>query len=120
MGQQHEPTDENRTKVEHFKIAGLNNDEIAAQLGIDRKTLAKYYEINLTHGRNNMKGAILGALMKKVRAGDTASIIFASKTIVGLKETQVQEFVAPTMVIKPPSGEAVPMPPIHKSVKAVE
>lgn len=113
MGQRHEPTDILRLKVEHFKIAGMTNEQIAAQLGIDPTTLVKYYSVNLEHGRNNMKGVIIGALMQKVLAGDTASIIFASKTIVGLKETQVQEFVAPTMVIKPPSGKAEPMPPIH-------
>lgn len=113
MGTPHIPTAEQRTAIKYFKVAGMTNEQIARQFNIDTKTLAKHYRFELDHGLDHLKGVIIGALMTKVMSGDTASIIFASKTICGLKETHVQEYAPPNIMIQTPDGVSEPMPIIH-------
>lgn len=110
----HNVTDNTRQAVKYMKIAGATNEQVADYLGISDETLRKYYKSDLDHGRRHCQQIIVGALFKKVMAGDTASIIFACKTICGLKESAPVDVVIPQMIINPPAGERPnPVPPIH-------
>lgn len=107
-------TDETKMQVMCYVQMGVTQDRIAQHMGISANTLRKYYAFELEYARENIQNVVMGQLMKKVLDGNTSCVIFASKTICGLKETQAHEFIKPAMVIKPPEGERpYPLPPIH-------
>jgi hypothetical protein len=47
----HEPTDENRRLISTLCGIGVPQKMIAAQIGIDEKTLKKYYDDDMSKGR---------------------------------------------------------------------
>lgn len=106
-------TDDTKMKVMCFVQMGITQGRIAQHLGISEPTLRKYYAHELEHGRETLQTLVMGKLMKKVLEDEnTSCIIFAAKTICGLKETMGHEFVKPVMVIKPPDNLGPP-PPAH-------
>ncbi len=89
----HQPTSEGRELVKLHAIVGTRQEVIAGLLGIDEKTLRKYYRKELDHSKAQANAVIGGALFNKAKAGDTAAQIFWMKTQAGWKETTVSEVV---------------------------
>jgi hypothetical protein len=85
---EHTPTDETRDQVLRGVIAGVDQDRIAAILGIAPKTLRKHYRDELDHGKAKANMAVGGSLYQKAIGGDTTAAIFWAKTQMGWRETQ--------------------------------
>ena len=85
----HRPTAVTRNLVQIHATVGTRQEIIADLLDIDSKTLRKHYRKELDHSKARANAEIGGALFKKARAGDTASMIFWMKTQAGWKETTV-------------------------------
>jgi hypothetical protein len=84
----HAPTPGNRQTVQLHATIGTPQELIADIIGIDPKTLRKYYRIELDHATAQANATIGGALFNKAKAGDTAAMIFWMKTRAGWREKQ--------------------------------
>ena len=82
----HEPTDLTRETVQMHTIVGTPQADVARVLGIDAKTLRKYYRDELDLGKAEANATIGGTLFKKAKGGDTAAMIFWMKTRAGWRE----------------------------------
>jgi hypothetical protein len=87
----HKPTDESRRMVESTSGLGLPHEQIAILVGIDDKTLRKYYRTELDTGKAKANGQIAKTLFSKAVAGDTTSLIWWTKTQMKWAETQKHE-----------------------------
>lgn len=76
----HEPTPETRHLVQLHATVGTPQATIADILGIDDKTLRKYYREELDQAEARANATIGGALFNKAKGGDTAAMIFWMKT----------------------------------------
>lgn len=83
----HEPTPELRHIVQLHATIGTRQDDIAAVLGIDPKTLRLHYRDELDLATAKANAVIGGALFNKAKNGDTKAMIFWMKTRAGWKET---------------------------------
>lgn len=84
----HEPSKESRQLVQLHTTIGTPQDVIADILGIDKKTLIKYYREELDQAMARANAAVGGALFNKATKGDTAAMIFWMKTRAGWREKQ--------------------------------
>ena len=91
MSDSHIPTDESRKMVESTTGLGLPHESIAVLVGIDDKTLRKHYRIELDTGKAKANGQIAKTLFSKALAGDTASLIWWTKSQMRWSETVKQE-----------------------------
>jgi len=87
----HEPTDEKRKLVESTSGLGLPHEQIAMLVGIDDKTLRKYYRQELNLGKAKANSQIAKTLYQKATAGDTTSLIWWTKAQMRWSETVKQE-----------------------------
>ena len=87
----HEPTDEKRKLVESTSGLGLPHEQIAILVGIDDKTLRKYYRTELDTGKAKANGQIAKTLFSKAVAGDTTSLIWWTKSQMRWSETVKNE-----------------------------
>jgi len=87
----HEPTDEKRKLVESTSGLGLPHEQIAILVGIDDKTLRKYYRTELDTGKAKANGQIAKTLFSKAVADDTTSLIWWTKSQMRWSETVRQE-----------------------------
>lgn len=94
----HEPTVANREAVKLHAMVGTPQDVIAGMLGIDPKTLRKYYREELDHSLAQANAVIGGSLFNKAKAGDTAAQIFWMKTRARWRETSVVEHAGPLII----------------------
>lgn len=85
----HKPTDATRQTVQLHTTVGTTQTIIADILGIDEKTLRRYYREELDVSKAKANATIGGALFNKAKGGDTAAMIFWMKTQAGWKETTV-------------------------------
>lgn len=83
----HEPTKETRQTVQQHTTIGTRQEDVARILGIDSKTLRKYYRDELDLAKCKANATIGGALFNKAKAGDTSAMIFWMKTQAGWRET---------------------------------
>jgi DNA-binding XRE family transcriptional regulator len=83
----HAPTDAQRQLVQLHATVGTTQDMIARVIGIDTKTLRKHYRDELDLSMVLANATIGGALFKKAKGGDTASMIFWLKTRARWRET---------------------------------
>lgn len=87
-GGPHIPTDATRAQVEALAgLVGLPQSEIAKYLGIDEKTLRKYYRAELNLSATQTSAAVAKALYTKAVNGDTTAMIFWLKTRTRWRET---------------------------------
>lgn len=84
----HEPSKESRQLVQLHATIGTPQAVIADILGIDGKTLTKYYREELDQATARANAAVGGALFNKAKSGDTAAMIFWMKTRAGWREKQ--------------------------------
>jgi predicted transcriptional regulator len=91
MSDAHIPTDENRKMVESTSGLGLPHEQIAILVGIDDKTLRKYYRAELDMGKAKANGQIAKTLYSKALAGDTTSLIWWTKSQMRWSETVKNE-----------------------------
>ena len=87
----HKPTDETRRMVESTSGLGLPHEQIAILVGIDDKTLRKYYRTELDLGKAKANGQIAKTLFGKATGGDTTALIWWTKTQMRWAETQKHE-----------------------------
>lgn len=83
----HEPTRATRELVQLHTMVGTRQEVIADIIGIDPKTLRKYYRDELDQSKAKANATIGGALFNKAKSGDTAAMIFWMKTQAGWRET---------------------------------
>ena len=91
MNREHEPTLESRKLVESTSGLGLPHESIAVLVGIDDKTLRKYYREELDRGKAVAHSNIAKTLYQKAVAGDTTSLIWWTKSQMRWSETVRQE-----------------------------
>ena len=91
MNHAHEPTQESRKLVESTSGLGLPHESIAVLVGIDDKTLRKYYREELDRGKAVAHSNIAKTLYQKAVAGDTTSLIWWTKSQMRWSETVRQE-----------------------------
>ena len=87
----HEPSDASRQLVNIHSTIGTRHDTLARLIGIDVKTMYKYYRDELDLGMARANAVIGGALFNKAKNGDTTAQIFWMKTRCGWRETNVLE-----------------------------
>lgn len=88
---EHQPTDENKRLVESSSGLGLPHEMIAALIGIDDKTLRKWYRTELDMGKAKASGQIAKTLYNKAISGDTTALIWWTKSQLRWSETVKQE-----------------------------
>lgn len=76
MAARHEPTEKTRAKVKALASVGTTRNEIAANLGIDYKTLMKHYSEQLTGTASSASAMVAQQLLKKASTGDSAAAMF--------------------------------------------
>lgn len=111
----HEPTRATRELVQLHTMVGTTQEALASIIGIDPKTLRKYYRDELDHSKAKANATIGGALFNKARSGDTAAMIFWMKTQAGWKETNVNEHTSPDGSMSMPSRIEIVAPKIENS-----
>lgn len=73
----HEPTDRSRAEVTALAQYGVIESEIAKYIGIDAKTLRKYYREELDKAHIKANTAVANALFKQAtQQGNVSAIIF--------------------------------------------
>ena len=87
----HVPNDKTRKLVENTSGLGLPHEQIGILVGIDDKTLRKYYRNELDSGKAKANGQIAKTLYSKAVGGDTTSLIWWTKTQMKWAETQKHE-----------------------------
>lgn len=91
----HEPEEKTRATVEAMVSYGIPQEDIAAVIGIDPKTLRKYYSHEIATATAKANSQVAQRLYKKCMADDTTSIIFWLKTRAKWAETIKQENSGP-------------------------
>ena len=91
------PIDEER--VEELASVGCSAEEIAFLLTppgskrpVDHRTIERRFAPALKKGRSRLARMLRSQLVRRAMAGDTAALIFACKTILGLREPRGDEF----------------------------
>jgi len=80
-------------------MVGTPQEIVADVLGIDAKTLRKWYRDELDLAKAKANASVCGTLYKKCLAGDTTAMIFWLKTQAQWKETTVNENINTNYVI---------------------
>ena len=88
-----DPTDAERKQVEAMSGYGLPIEQIAVLVrgGIDTDTLRKHFATELVAGKAKANSGVGRTLFQKARGGDTAAMIWWSKTQMRWAETQKHE-----------------------------
>ena len=91
------PTPEERKRVETLSGYGLPYEQIAILVrdGIDVNTLMKHFKTELVAGKAKANAKVGGTLFQKATGGDTAAMIWWSKTQLRWAETQKHEHSGP-------------------------
>ena len=97
----HQPTDKTRAEIVALRSYGVPIKEVAAYIGIDDKTLYKYYREELENSAIKAN-ANVGKFLYQAASGQALAVgashsdcvraaMFWAKTRMGWKETNVQE-----------------------------
>jgi hypothetical protein len=99
----HGPTDETKTQVKALAGFGVREDEIALYIGIDPKTLRKYYRNELDTGHIHANAAIARSLYSQATTGSTSAAIFWLKSRAGWRENIDLNLTSSDGSMSPPS-----------------
>ncbi|TQE96068.1 MAG: hypothetical protein FKY71_16850 [Spiribacter salinus] len=91
----HEPTDQQRRQVEAMAGYGIPHLDMAAVIGIDRKTLEKHYRRELDTGSTKATAKIAESLYRQAVEGNTSAAIFWMKARAGWSEKTRHELSGP-------------------------
>ncbi len=96
MGRPKIPIEEE--KVEELASVGCSAEEIASLLtppgskrAVDHRTIERRFAPTLKKGRHQLAHMLRSQLVRRAMSGDTAALIFACKTILGLREPRGDE-----------------------------
>lgn len=87
----HQPDDKTRKTVEAMSSYGIPQEDIAAVIGIDAKTLRLHYRYELDTATSKANAQVAQRLYNKALDGDTSSMIFWLKTRAQWKEVVKNE-----------------------------
>lgn len=82
----HQPTDANRKTVDMMIAVGIPQEDVAAVIGIDAKTLRKHYREELDTAASKANTKVAGQLFKNAMGGDTTAAIWWTKARMGWAE----------------------------------
>ena len=88
------PTEDQKFLVTMMSSTGVPHARQAKALGVNSKTLRKYFKEELQLGRNRAHAEIAGALYKRALDGNVPAQIFYLKTQAGWREAQRLELRA--------------------------
>lgn len=83
MSLKHKPDGKSRRIAEQMSGLGLPHEQIAAIIGIDDKTLRKYYQPELKIGKAKASSQVAKRLYDKALSGDTTACIWWTKAQMG-------------------------------------
>jgi hypothetical protein len=72
----HRPTNETRMRVRFYKIAGTDEKDIAAAMGLSLPKLRTLYNYELKLGTADFNSLVVGKMIEKINAGESAMIMF--------------------------------------------
>lgn len=88
----HKPTDKTRAEVAALASYGIPQREISKYIGIDGKTLGKYYREEIDKAAMRANAAVARVLFEKATQDrDSASVFFWLKTRAGWREVNRTE-----------------------------
>jgi hypothetical protein len=73
-GSKYKPTDDDYSKVEEMVTIGLDQHTIAKVMGISNATLTKYFQHNLTIGKEKRSARVAGVAYEMAVSGDSPSM----------------------------------------------
>ena len=82
----HQPTDELRHRVRMLAWAGVARDDIAKAMGMDIRTLYRYYGRELDEAVREANAMVADRLLRKALNGDTTCMLFWLKCRAGWRE----------------------------------
>ena len=82
------PTEDQKFLVTMMSSTGIPHERQAKAIGVNSKTLRKYFKKELQVGRNRAHAEIAGALYKRALDGNVPAQIFYLKTQAGWREAQ--------------------------------
>ena len=88
------PTGDQKFLVTMMSSTGVPHERQAKAIGVNSKTLRKYFKEELQLGRNRAHTEIAGALYKRALDGNVPAQIFYLKTQAGWREAQRLELRA--------------------------
>ena len=91
MTRPHEPTEAQKAEVRALASMGIPHDQISAYIGIDKKTLYKYYREILDRSKIQANMKMAQCLFKQAQEGSTAATIFWLKAQAGWQDRQALE-----------------------------
>lgn len=103
--QEHVPTDETRLIVKLSSALGHNLKRVAERIGISNKTLHKYYQHEIDHGKEELEAELAQGLFQKALNGDNASVFFALKTKFRWRETHHIDNTSSDGTMSPHQGD---------------
>jgi len=80
MSNPHVPTEQTKAKVVGFSCAGFKHEQIADYLGIDVKTLYKYYRYEIDHAKLERIDNLSGQAYRLAMNGSEKMLEFLLKT----------------------------------------
>jgi len=86
MMPEHVPSEDDKKKVSSFAAVGITQEDIARVLKIDPQTLRKHYREELDTAATLANASIGGKLFRKAQEGDTACLIWWTKSRMGWSE----------------------------------
>jgi hypothetical protein len=120
----HKPTDKTRASVQSLISFGIPVKDVAAYIGIDDKTLSKYYNDIMTEARGAAKGrvgrylfqAATGDLIEKgaTHADCLRAAMFYAKTQMGFRETHDLNHMSEDGSMTPTVVERIIVDPANK------
>ena len=86
MTKPHEPTEAQKAEVRALASMGIPHDQISAYIGIDKKTLYKYYREILDRSKIQANMKMAQCLFQQAQNGSTPAAIFWLKIQAGWQE----------------------------------
>lgn len=86
MTKPHDPTEAQKAEVRALASMGIPHDQISAYIGIDKKTLYKYYREILDRSKIQANMKMAQCLFQQAQNGSTSAAIFWLKVQAGWRD----------------------------------